>query len=201
MKQVLQLILITLDASFLMVSIATRVWEKKSQFFPFNTERQARETLVPFFTSLVWRGRGLNPRPPALEVDALPLGYRGVCVCITTVSEQIAIICDVKYQSLTFILKTFCRKFTNMLSWQQLPFTKCCCCHRNKAPWPPAFDLQKYSAILMKEMYCKSNIKFWLWTVISFFFMNKLKLSNVKWRHDVLWRLEKTFSDSTHHSI
>ena len=34
MKQALQLILITLDTSFLMVSIATRVWEKRSQFFP-----------------------------------------------------------------------------------------------------------------------------------------------------------------------
>ena len=31
-KQVLQLILITLDTSFLMVSIATRVWQKRSQF-------------------------------------------------------------------------------------------------------------------------------------------------------------------------
>ena len=50
-----------------MVSIAERVWEKRSQFFPLNAERQARELLVPFFTSLVWRGRGLNPRPPELE--------------------------------------------------------------------------------------------------------------------------------------
>ena len=57
MKQVLQLILFTLDTSFLMVSIATRVWEKRSQFFPFNAERQAREALVPFFTSVVWRGQ------------------------------------------------------------------------------------------------------------------------------------------------
>ena len=80
MKQVLLFILITLDTSFMMVSIATRVWEKRSQFSPFNTERQAREALVPFFTSLVWRGQGLNPRPPVLEVDALPLGYRGACV-------------------------------------------------------------------------------------------------------------------------
>ena len=53
MKQVLQLILITLDASFLMVSIATRVCEKKSQFFPFNAEYQAKEALVPFLTTLV----------------------------------------------------------------------------------------------------------------------------------------------------
>ena len=71
-----------------MVFIATRIWEKRSQFFPFNTERQARETLVPFFTSLVWRGRGLNPRPTALEADALPLGYRGGSNHLTTQNSK-----------------------------------------------------------------------------------------------------------------
>ena len=44
--------------------------EKKPAFL-FNAEREAKEVLVH------WRGRGLNPRPPALEADALPLGYRG----------------------------------------------------------------------------------------------------------------------------
>ena len=53
-KQVIQLILITLDASFLMASIASRVWGKRSQLFPFNAQRQAREVLVPFF--YVWPG-------------------------------------------------------------------------------------------------------------------------------------------------
>ena len=76
MKQVLQLILFTLDASFLMVSIQG-MGEKKT-VFPFNAERLwAREALLPFLTSLVWHGRGLNPRPRALEADALPLGYPG----------------------------------------------------------------------------------------------------------------------------
>ena len=61
MKQVLQLILITLDTSFLMVSIATRVWEKRSQFFPFNTQRQARETLVPIFYIFGMTQPGFEP--------------------------------------------------------------------------------------------------------------------------------------------
>ena len=60
-----------------MVSIATRVWEKRSQFFPFNAERQAREALVPFFTSVVWRGQDLEAAPTTLEAGALPLVYRG----------------------------------------------------------------------------------------------------------------------------
>ena len=33
----------------------------------------ARELPVPFFTPLVWRGRGSNLRPPDPEADALPL--------------------------------------------------------------------------------------------------------------------------------
>ena len=41
--------------------------------FPFNAERQAM--------SLVCLGRGLNPRPTALEADALPLGFRGGFNC------------------------------------------------------------------------------------------------------------------------
>ena len=40
--------------------------KEKPVFFPFNADRESREALVPFFTSLVYRGRGLNPRPPSL---------------------------------------------------------------------------------------------------------------------------------------
>ena len=57
MKQVLQLILITLDTSFLMVSIATRVWEKRSQFFsPFNTDISHFAGLNSISHSLVQEG-------------------------------------------------------------------------------------------------------------------------------------------------
>ena len=37
----------------------------------------ARELLVPFFTPLVWCLRDLNPRPPALKADALPIELSG----------------------------------------------------------------------------------------------------------------------------
>ena len=75
-KQVLQLLLI----SQCLIPDGNHRREgmrEEKPVFPFNAERQARGALVPFFTSLVWRGQGLNPWPPTLEVDTLPLGYRG----------------------------------------------------------------------------------------------------------------------------
>ena len=47
------------------------VKKEKEPDVPFNAERQARVHLVPFLTSSVWRGRESNPRPPALNDDAL----------------------------------------------------------------------------------------------------------------------------------
>ena len=41
----------------------------------------ARELPVPFFTPLVWRGRGSNLRPPDPEADALPLELSGPVTC------------------------------------------------------------------------------------------------------------------------
>ena len=57
-------------------------YERIPKDFPFNAERQARNSLVPFITSLVWRGRGSNPRPPALKADALPLCHLGCWLCM-----------------------------------------------------------------------------------------------------------------------
>ena len=46
----------------------------------FNVECQTRELLVPFLKRLCYDAVldwGLNPGPPALEANTLPLGYRG----------------------------------------------------------------------------------------------------------------------------
>ena len=45
-----------------------------------NVECQTRELLVPFLKRLCYDAVldwGLNPGPPALEANTLPLGYRG----------------------------------------------------------------------------------------------------------------------------
>ena len=42
----------------------------------------ARELPVPFFTPLVYRGRGSNLRPPDPEADALPLELSGPVVVL-----------------------------------------------------------------------------------------------------------------------
>ena len=45
--------------------------------FPFLMLSAKQGSYWYHFTSLIWRGRGSNPRHPALEADALPLSYRG----------------------------------------------------------------------------------------------------------------------------
>ena len=52
----------------------------------YNCSGGASCMACSFITSLVWRGRGLNPRPPALEADALPLGYRGGLILVWILS-------------------------------------------------------------------------------------------------------------------
>ena len=50
----------------------TRFERREEPDLSLYAERQARKHLVPFFiTSLVWRGRGLNPRPPAHGANTL----------------------------------------------------------------------------------------------------------------------------------
>ena len=47
--------------------------------------------LVLFLTSLVWRGRESNPRPPALEADALPKSYRGGSMVYISICDNIPV--------------------------------------------------------------------------------------------------------------
>ena len=49
----------------------------QSMHYPLNAERLARKLHVPFLTSLVWRGRGSNPRPTAPKANALPTELTG----------------------------------------------------------------------------------------------------------------------------
>ena len=73
-KQVLQLTLITLDASFLVVFIPTGIREKKTQCFLFQCWAPSMEVLVPFLRLRYDARPGFEA---ALEVDALPLDNRG----------------------------------------------------------------------------------------------------------------------------
>ena len=43
----------------------------QSYFYSHNPERQGIKPLLPVLKTLVHRGRGSNPRPPANETDAL----------------------------------------------------------------------------------------------------------------------------------
>ena len=69
-----QLILITHDRSFRMVSISflNEVWEEREArpvLMCWALSKEASGTI--FITSLVWRGRRSNPRPPAHGANAL----------------------------------------------------------------------------------------------------------------------------------
>ena len=59
-----------------MVSIATRVWEKRSQFFPFNTERQAS------------RGYTEVQILKTVETDPLSWTFWNILICSCPNSEK-----------------------------------------------------------------------------------------------------------------
>ena len=50
-------------------------WADQFKLYFLNTERQAKEQLVPFLKSLVWQGQGSNPQPPGHRGNALPLSH------------------------------------------------------------------------------------------------------------------------------
>ena len=51
---------------------------EKEPVFPFSMLSAKQGHYSPILiTSLVWRGPWLNPGPPALKANTLPLGYRG----------------------------------------------------------------------------------------------------------------------------
>ena len=68
-------------------------------------------------------------------------------------------------------------------------FIKCCNCHKNKAPWQQKFT--HFEGIII---YTHKRKVF----PLIYKFVIQMIGSNVKWRHDVLWRSQMTFSDFTH---
>ena len=102
-------------------------WERAS-IFPFECSVLNKGTTdTIFITSLVWRGRWLNPGPKALEASTLPLGYRGGGAIEMFFSLILTYVCcpDMTRRKSKLTCETCCLWFRRHFVWPSLFQSSC----------------------------------------------------------------------------
>jgi len=150
-----QLVLITLDRSFQMVSISflNKVWEEKEARPVLILMLSAKQGSIwyHFITSLVWRGRGSNTRPSAHGANVL--------------TTEPPLDSNAALKNYIFLLPSYEGLLGNKIKDMFLKIY-CFVCHTSRLQWSPFIGPRREIYIMIKSSVCPfvcSSI-FW-WTI------------------------------------